>query len=119
MSMPHKSRGGCKTLTAACLCVYSGTALVAAFVEAFLWSTRGALGVVAACRGEGLWPREPPPPTPGTGDSLWSYWPVSVLVGLAAGAMWPLWAVAATILLRRRRQQQRRRGVTLHLPVPE
>lgn len=102
-SARHQSHSGWRTLARACLCVYSGVALVAALAEAFLWRTRSGLGLVAACRGTGPWPCEPAPPAPGTGDAPWSAWPACLLVGFGAGTMWPVWAAAVVVLLRRRR----------------
>ncbi|AJF97278.1 hypothetical protein TW95_gp0544 [Pandoravirus inopinatum] len=98
-------QSGWTVLIKACLCVYSGVALVAALVEALLWSTRRATGLVTACRGIGIWPREPAPPTPGTGDTLWSSRSACLLVGLGTGALWPVWAAAALVILLRRRRQ--------------
>ncbi|AGO82904.1 hypothetical protein pdul_cds_733 [Pandoravirus dulcis] len=100
---PARHRSGWTALARACLCIYSGVALVAVLVEARLWRTRGALGLVSACRGTGPWPLEPAPPAPGTGDSLWSAWPACLLMGLGAGVVWPAWAVAALAILVRDR----------------
>nr|UMO78505.1 hypothetical protein [Pandoravirus belohorizontensis] len=100
----RQSRSRWATLARACLCVYSGIALVAALVEAFLWRTRGGLGLVAACHGTGLWPCELAPPAPGTGDRRWSAWPACLLVGFGAGTMWPVWAAAVVVLLHRQRR---------------
>jgi hypothetical protein len=106
--MMHGSHGKGGAPGSAYFYLYSATALVAAFAEAFFWSTRGALAVVTACRGQGFWPHEPLPPMPGTGDSIWRSWPASILVGLGSGAFWPLWVVAALAILLRRCQRRRR-----------
>ncbi|AVK75236.1 hypothetical protein pqer_cds_814 [Pandoravirus quercus] len=100
-------QSGWPVVIKACFCVYSGAALIAVLVEALLWSTRRATGLVTACRGIGIWPREPAPPTPGTGDTTWSSRRASLLVGLGAGALWPVWAVAALVILLRQRRRQR------------
>ncbi|BCU02714.1 hypothetical protein [Pandoravirus japonicus] len=96
---PARHRTGWTASARACLCVYSGVALIAALVEAYLWRTRGALGLLSACRGTGPWPLEPAPPTPGTCDSLWSTWPACLLVGFGAGALWPAWTLASLAIL--------------------
>ncbi|AVK76252.1 hypothetical protein pneo_cds_645 [Pandoravirus neocaledonia] len=104
---PH---GRFSALAGACLCAYSGAALMAAALHMLCWVVRGVVDPLATWHGrDRLW-NDMHPASPGSRDDeslgdeyhIWSARSLWTLATYAAGMLWPLWAAARMIARRRR-----------------